>query len=153
MMGLEGVSKQYRGGRLALDDVTLSLPGGGSLGLVGESGWGKTTCVRLALGLARPTSGRLTFDGATYPASRRGLRGMRRQIGFVLQDPYDSLDPRMTIRDIVSEPLRIHGLPGGSGAKGDALVSQQPPAAGLPGPDLPSYPTRYSGRRRQRIRT
>jgi ABC-type glutathione transport system ATPase component len=151
MIGFEGVSKHYRGGRLALDDVTLSLPAGGSLGLVGESGSGKTTCVRLALGLARPTSGRLTFDGATYPASRRGLRGMRRQIGFVLQDPYDSLDPRMTIRQIVSEPLRIHGLPGGSGARGDALVAEQLAAVGLAGADLHSYPSRYSGGGRQRI--
>src|SRR5258708_13971282 len=141
MMGLEGVSKQYRGGRLALDDVTLSLPGGGSLGLVGESGSGKTTCVRLALGLARPTSGRLTFDGATYPASRRGLRGMRRRIGFVLQDPYDSLDPRMTIRQIVSEPLRIHGLPAARGAHGPALVAEQLAPVGLPGPDPPRYPS------------
>src|SRR5260221_4145742 len=151
MIGFEGVSKHYRGGRLALDDVTLSLPAGGSLGLVGESGSGKTTCVRLALGLARPTSGRLTFDGASYPASRRGLPGMRRQIGFVLQDPYDSLDPRMTIREIISEPLRIHGLPGGSGAKGDALVSEQLAAVGLAGADLHSYPSRYSGGSRQRI--
>ena len=151
MIGFEGVSKHYRGGRLALDDVTLSLPAGGSLGLVGESGSGKTTCVRLALGLARPTSGRLTFDGATYPASRRGLRGMRRQIGFVLQDPYDSLDPRMTIRQIVSEPLHIHGLPGGSGARGDALVAEQLAAVGLAGADLHSYPSRYSGGGRQRI--
>jgi ABC-type glutathione transport system ATPase component len=151
MIGFEGVSKHYRGGRLALDDVTLSLPAGGSLGLVGESGSGKTTCVRLALGLARPTSGRLTFDGAAYPASRRGLRGMRRQIGFVLQDPYDSLDPRMTIRQIVSEPLRIHGLPGGSGARGDALVAEQLAAVGLAGADLHSYPSRYSGGGRQRI--
>jgi ABC-type glutathione transport system ATPase component len=151
MIGFEGVSKQYRGGRLALDDVTLSLPAGGSLGLVGESGSGKTTCVRLALGLARPSSGRLTFNGVSYPASRRRLRALRRQIGFVLQDPYDSLDPRMTIRDIVSEPLRIHGLPGGSGARRDALVAEQLAAVGLAGADLRSYPSHYSGGGRQRI--
>src|SRR5246127_4773551 len=106
MIGFERVSKRYRGGRLALDDVTFAVPSGGSLGLVGESGSGKTTCVRLALGLARPSSGRLTFNGAGYPRTRHGLRALRKQIGFVLQDPYDSLDPRMTIRDIVSEPLR-----------------------------------------------
>jgi peptide/nickel transport system ATP-binding protein len=151
MIGFEAVSKRYRGGTLALDEVTLSLPAGGSLGLVGESGSGKTTCVRLALGLERPTSGRLTFNGASYPGSRRSLRALRKQIGFVLQDPYDSLDPRMTIGDIVSEPLHIHGLPGGSGARGEALVAEQLAAVGLAGADLHSYPSRYSGGGRQRI--
>src|SRR5262249_51520720 len=151
MIGFDAVSKRYRGGRLALDDVTLSLPAGGSLGLVGESGSGKTTCVRLALGLERPSSGRLTFNGVGYPASRRGLRALRKQIGFVLQDPYDSLDPRMTIGDIVSEPLRIHRLPGGRGAHGEALVAEHLVAVGLAGADLHSYPSRYSGGGRQRI--
>ncbi len=151
VIGFDRVSKQYRGGRLALDDVSLALPAGGTLGLVGESGSGKTTCVRLALGLERPTSGQLSFDGAAYPAGRRGLRSLRRQIGFVLQDPYDSLDPRMTIRDIVSEPLRIHHLPGGHGARADELVAEQLAAVGLPGADLRSYPSRYSGGGRQRI--
>lgn len=151
MIGFEGVSKSYRGGRLALDDVTFAVPGGGSLGLVGESGSGKTTCVRLALGLDTPTSGRLTFNGTAYPPGRGKLRVLRRQIGFVLQDPYDSLDPRMTIRDIVTEPLRIHGLPGGRGPDGDALVTEQLSAVGLPGADLRSYPSRYSGGGRQRI--
>ena len=151
VIGFDRVSKQYRGGRLALDDVTLSLPAGGSLGLVGESGSGKTTCVRLALGLERPTSGQLTFNGTAYPVGRARSRPLRRQIGFVLQDPYDSLDPRMTISDIVTEPLRIHRLPGGRGARGDALVADQLAAVGLPGADLRSYPSRYSGGGRQRI--
>lgn len=151
MIGFEGVSKKYRGGRLALDDVTFAVPEGGSLGLVGESGSGKTTCIRLALGLERPTAGGLTFNGTPYPAGRGKLRVLRRRIGFVLQDPYDSLDPRMTIRDIVTEPLRIHGLPGGRGSAGDALVTEQLSAVGLPGADLRSYPARYSGGGRQRI--
>jgi peptide/nickel transport system ATP-binding protein len=151
MIGFEGVSKQYRGGRLALDDVTFTVPSGGSLGLVGESGSGKTTCIRLALGLERPTAGRLTFNGAAYPSGRGRLRVLRRQIGFVLQDPYDSLDPRMRLRDIVTEPLRIHGLPGGRGSGSSALASEQLAAVGLPGADLHSYPARYSGGGRQRI--
>jgi peptide/nickel transport system ATP-binding protein len=70
VIAFDQVSEQYRGGRLALDDITLALPVGASLGLVGESGSGKTTCVRLALGLERPTAGRLTFNGAAYPAGR-----------------------------------------------------------------------------------
>jgi peptide/nickel transport system ATP-binding protein len=151
MIGFEGVSKKYRGGRLALDDVTFAVPDGGSLGLVGESGSGKTTCIRLALGLERPTSGRLTFNGTPYPAGRGKLRVLRSRIGFVLQDPYDSLDPRMMIRDIVTEPLRIHRLPGGRGPGGDALAAEQLSAVGLPGADLRSYPARYSGGGRQRI--
>lgn len=151
MIGFEAVTKRYRGGRLALDNVTLTLAAGRSLGLVGESGSGKTTCVRLALGLERPTSGRLTFNGVRYPAGRRELRALRRQIGFVLQDPYDSLDPRMTIRDIVIEPMRIHRLAGWRGAAGDALVAERLAAVGLPGADLRSYPSRYSGGGRQRI--
>ncbi len=151
MISFEGASKRYRGGRLALDDVTFTVPDGGSIGLVGESGSGKTTCIRLALGLERPTAGRLTFGGTPYPSGRSRLRVLRRQIGFVLQDPYDSLDPRMTIRDIVAEPLRVHGLPGGRGQGGDALVAGQLAAVGLPGADLRSYPARYSGGGRQRI--
>ena len=147
MIGFEAVTKRYRGDRLALDGVTLALPVGGSLGLVGESGSGKTTCVRLALGLERPTSGRLTFRGAAYPAGRRGLRDLRAKIGFVLQDPYDSLDPRMTIRDIVAEPLRIHGLPGGRGARADALVAEQLAAVGLPGRRLAQLSLALLGRR------
>ncbi len=151
MIGFETVTKLYRGGRLALDGVSFTVPDGGSLGLVGESGSGKTTCIRLALGLERPTSGRLSFGGVPYPSGRGRLRALRRQIGFVLQDPYDSLDPRMTIRDIVTEPLRIHGLPGGRGPSGDALVTEQLTAVGLPGAELRSYPARYSGGGRQRI--
>jgi oligopeptide/dipeptide ABC transporter ATP-binding protein len=151
VIAFDQVSKRYRGGRLALDDVTFALPAGGSLGLVGESGSGKTTCVRLALGLERPTAGRLTFNGVAYPAGRSGLRPLRRQIGFVLQDPYDSLDARMTIRDIVAEPMVIHRLPGGRGSRGDELVAELLAAVGLPGADLRSYPSRYSGGGRQRI--
>ena len=75
MIGFEGVSKRYRGGRLALDDVTFTVPDGGSLGLVGESGSGKTTCVRLALGLDRPTTGRLTFGGTAYPSGSERAAG------------------------------------------------------------------------------
>jgi oligopeptide/dipeptide ABC transporter ATP-binding protein len=153
VIGFEKVSKRYRGGRLALDEVSLELAPGGSLGLVGESGSGKTTCVRLALGLERPTSGRLTFNGEPYPRGRRSLRSLRRQIGFVFQDPYDSLDPRMRLSQIVAEPLRIGGRPGRGrpGPGTDQRVAEQLAAVGLPDADLRSYPARYSGGGRQRI--
>jgi ABC-type glutathione transport system ATPase component len=147
MLEFSSVSKYYR--RLAaLDNVSLSLTRGSTLGLVGESGSGKTTCVRLALGLEQPSAGRLTFDGAPYPRGRRGLRRVRRQIGFVLQDPYDSLDPRMRLRDIVSEPARIHRL---RDRGTDRRVSELLAAVGLPDAPLDSYPARYSGGGRQRI--
>ena len=147
LIGFESVSRYYRG-LAALDQVSLSLTRGSTLGLVGESGSGKTTCVRLALGLEHPSAGRLTFDGAAYPSGRRRLRRVRRQIGFVLQDPYDSLDPRMRLRDIVSEPLRIHRL---RDRDTDRRVSELLAAVGLPDAPLDSYPARYSGGGRQRI--
>jgi len=153
VIGFEHVSKVYRGGRVALDDVTFSLPPGGRLGLVGESGSGKTTCVRLALGLERPSSGRLTFRSDPYPRGRRGLRPLRRQVGFVLQDPYDSLDPRMRLGEIVAEPLRSAGraVPGRAPGEVAGLVAGQLAAVGLPGADLRAHPSRYSGGGRQRI--
>jgi ABC-type glutathione transport system ATPase component len=147
IVAFESVSKYYRG-LAALDRVSLALPRGTALGLVGESGSGKTTCVRLALGLERPSSGRLTFAGAPYPRSRRRMRPLRRQVGFVLQDPYDSLDPRMQLRDVVSEPLRVHRL---RARDTDARVREMLAAVGLADAPLDSYPARYSGGGRQRI--
>lgn len=147
VLGFESVSKYYRG-LTALDSVSLSLTRGSTLGLVGESGSGKTTCVRLALGLERPSSGRLIFDGVPYPRGRRRLRKVRGRLGFVLQDPYDSLDPRMRLRDIVAEPLRIHRLAGRNTGR---RVSELLAAVGLPDAPLKSYPSRYSGGGRQRI--
>jgi oligopeptide/dipeptide ABC transporter ATP-binding protein len=147
VLGFESVTKRYRG-LAAVDEVTLSLPSGSTLGLVGESGSGKTTCVRLALGLERPTAGALTFGGLPYPHGRRALRRVRRRIGFVLQDPYDSLDPRMTIGDIVAEPLRIHRQAGHDTRR---RVCDVLAAVGLPDAPLDSYPARYSGGGRQRI--
>jgi oligopeptide/dipeptide ABC transporter ATP-binding protein len=148
VISFESVTKRYRGGVTALDEVSLALPSGVTLGLVGESGSGKSTCVRLALGLDRPTAGRVTFRGQPYPRSRRRLRPLRRQFGFVLQDPYDSLDPRLTLRDIVSEPLRVHGL---RSRDSDRRITELLAAVGLRDATLDSYPSRYSGGGLQRI--
>jgi peptide/nickel transport system ATP-binding protein len=147
VLGFDRVTKLYRG-LAAVDQVSFTLHGGRTLGLVGESGSGKSTCVRLALGLERPSSGQLTFAGQPYPRSRRRLRPLRRRVGFVLQDSYDSLDPRLRLRDIVAEPLRVHRIrAGGAGQRvADLLVS-----VGLPDASLDSYPSRYSGGGRQRI--
>ncbi len=141
------VTKRF-GRRVAVEDVDFDLPEGTTLGIVGESGSGKTTCVRLAVGLERPTAGAIQFRGGSYPRSRRGLKRIRRRIGLVQQDPYDSLDPRMTIGHVVAEPLRIHGVGRREGLdRATAALA----AAGLPDASLDSFPTAYSGGGRQRI--
>jgi ABC-type glutathione transport system ATPase component len=157
VIGFESVTKRYHG-VTALDQVSFTLPAGLTLGLVGESGSGKTTCVRLALGLERPTAGQVTFGGQPYPRSRRQLRPLRRQFGFVLQDPYDSLDPRRTLRDIVSEPLRVHGMRSRDTdgrdtdrRDTDTRIADMLAAVGLRDAPLGSYPSRYSGGGLQRI--
>lgn len=141
------VTKRF-GGRVGVDDVSFRLRPGVILGVVGESGSGKTTCIRMAVGLDRPSSGRILFHGRSYPRSRRSLRPIRRQLGFVFQDPYDSLDPRLTIGDIVTEPLRVHGVHGRTARQQAAAALA---AVGLPDAPLDSYPIRYSGGGRQRI--
>ena len=147
VISFRGVTKQF-GRRVAVEDVSFDLIEGRTLGIVGESGSGKTTCVRLAVALDRPTAGAVEFRGRAYPRSRRRLRHIRRRMGFVQQDPYDSLDPRMTIGDIVAEPLRIHGVRGRQALERAAGALT---AAGLPNAPLDSYPSAYSGGGRQRI--
>jgi oligopeptide/dipeptide ABC transporter ATP-binding protein len=147
VVSFRGVSKRF-GSRLAVEDAEFELAEGTTLGIVGESGSGKTTCVRLAIGLERPTAGTLLFHGRRYPRSRRRLRRIRRRVGLVQQDPYDSLDPRMTIGDIVAEPLRLYG---GRGREVLDRAAAALAAAGLPNAALTSYPRAYSGGGRQRI--
>ncbi len=145
LLELTDVHKHYRGVR-ALDGVSLSVTQGETLGMVGESGCGKSTAARLALGLERPTSGELRFRGRLYPRSPRQLRSLRRHIGIVFQDPYDSLDPRFTLRHLVDEPLRAHGLPHDRKRIEELLAS-----VGMANAPLDSYPAQYSGGQRQRI--
>ncbi|MGZ8571126.1 MAG: ABC transporter ATP-binding protein [Actinomycetota bacterium] len=147
LLAFRGVTKRY-GPRVAVEDVDLDVREGRTLGIVGESGSGKTTCVRLALALERPTSGSIWFRGTPYARSDAKMREVRRRIGFVFQDPYDSLDPRIRIGDVVAEPLRIHGVRRVERLRRaeDLLAS-----VGLPDAPLDSYPSRYSGGGRQRI--
>jgi oligopeptide/dipeptide ABC transporter ATP-binding protein len=145
LLELRDVHKHY-GSVRALDGVSLTVSAGETLGMVGESGSGKSTVGRIALGLERPTKGELRFDGRPYPRTPRGLRPIRRRVGIVFQDPYDSLDSRFTLRRLVDEPLRAHRLP-----RGDRRVSELLTSVGMENVALDSYPGQYSGGQRQRI--
>src|SRR3954454_11487238 len=105
-----GIFKRQVGNIHAVDGVDLSIRAGETLGLVGESGCGKTTLSRTIIKLTEPTGGKIFFNGRDITGfNRRRMRDVRRELQIVFQDPYASLNPRMTVRDIVSEPLRIHG--------------------------------------------
>jgi oligopeptide/dipeptide ABC transporter ATP-binding protein len=145
LLELRDVHKHY-GSVRALDGVSLTVAAGETLGMVGESGSGKSTVGRIALGLERPTKGELRFAGRPYPRTVRGLRPVRRRIGIVFQDPYDSLDSRFTLRRLVDEPLRAHGLP-----RGDRRVAELLTSVGMHDVPLDSYAGQYSGGQRQRI--
>ncbi len=133
---------------IALEDVSFVVRKGKILGLVGESGSGKTTCIRLALGLERPSAGRIRFMGRPYSYRSKEMKAIRRRIGFIFQDPYDALDPHLTLEEIIGEPLRAHGL---WNVTARERIRGLLDRVGLPDASLRSYPTRYSGGGLQRI--
>jgi oligopeptide transport system ATP-binding protein len=134
----------------AVDGVSFAVAPGETLGLVGESGCGKSTTGRAILQLVKPTAGSVTFEGVDVAkAGRRGLLELRRGMQAVFQDPYDSLNPRMKIGDIVGEPLAIHGL-----AKGEARserVGDLLELVGLNREMMSRRPSELSGGQRQRV--
>ncbi|MEK6608507.1 MAG: ABC transporter ATP-binding protein [Myxococcota bacterium] len=135
----------------AVEAVDLAVAPGETLALVGESGCGKSTLGRMMLRLYRPTSGQVIFDGAdlgALPPSR--LRALRRQMQIVFQDPFSSLNPRMTVASIVGEALEVHGLVRGRRAR-DERVTRVLERVGLRADALARYPHEFSGGQRQRI--
>ncbi len=134
----------------ALDGVSFAVEPGRSLGLVGESGAGKTTALSLLLGLTRPTSGEVLFEGAPLdPRDREQLRRFRRTVQPVFQDPYSSLDPRQSVGRIVGEPLASLGIASGTEAR--ERVARALEAVALPADAAGRYPHEFSGGQRQRI--
>src|SRR5579883_3020895 len=136
----------------AVDGVSFEIPRGRTLGLVGESGCGKSTVARLVVGLYRPTRGTIEFDGQdlSQHRSRREVERLRRRLQMIFQDPYASLNPRWRVRDIIAEPIRVHGLLRDGGAitrRVDELLAQ----VGLAAADGEKYPHEFSGGQRQRI--
>ncbi|MFJ2701979.1 ATP-binding cassette domain-containing protein [Streptomyces sp. NPDC087428] len=157
LLELVGLRKEFgsRTVNVAVDDVSLEVYEGETLALVGESGCGKTTLTRLLLQLVRPTSGSVHFDGrdlgALTPAE---LRGVRRQMQVVLQDPFSSMNPRMRVTDIVAEPLVTHE-PAARGRRARPRtrerVGELLEAVGLSAAHQDRYPHEFSGGQRQRI--
>ncbi|GAA2185975.1 ABC transporter ATP-binding protein [Micromonospora lupini] len=135
----------------AVDGVSFELRRGETLGVVGESGCGKSTLARLLMRLETPTSGRATLEGKDlFKASGSELRRLRRNMQMVMQDPYTSLNPRMTVGDIIGEPFEIHpdAAPKGSKAR---RVQELLDVVGLNPEHINRYPHQFSGGQRQRI--
>ncbi len=134
----------------AVDDVSLDIHSGETLGLVGESGSGKSTLGRLVLRLIEPTSGKILFEGCDLLAAGRGeMRRIRRDMQIIFQDPFGSLDPRMRVEDVISEPLIIHE-PMNPSAR-HMRVGELLRAVGLDQSAMRRFPHEFSGGQRQRI--
>ncbi|GMV93928.1 MAG: ABC transporter ATP-binding protein [Candidatus Hydrogenedentota bacterium] len=146
----KGVFSRTVGAVRAVDGVSFAIPRGKTLSLVGESGSGKTTCGRAILRLIEPTSGVVRFDGVDVTTlRRRELREMRKRMQIIFQDPYGSLNPRMTVYSMLSEILRVHRL--APKAKRRDRVIELLELVGLPPEAADRYPHEFSGGQRQRL--
>lgn len=145
-----GILQRVTGAVKAVDDVSFDVARGETLALVGESGCGKTTTGRTLLRLVEPTRGSVHFDGTDVMALKgEALRRMRRHMQIVFQDPYGSLNPRMTVGAAIKEGLIVHALT--EGAEADKRVARLLDEVGLRGEYAARYPHEFSGGQRQRI--
>ena len=146
-----GVLGKTQGYVKAVDGVTLEVRRGETLGIVGESGCGKTTLARTVVRLAEPTKGRIFFEGTDICKLRGSkLKPFRRKMQMVFQDPYASLDPRQNVRSALTEPMRIHHLVSGK-EEADKRASELVRIVGLNPDHLSRFPHEFSGGQRQRI--
>jgi len=145
-----GFLNRETGSIKALDGIDLEVKEGETLGLVGESGCGKSTLGRVLLKLLPASSGKVEFMGRDLSGlSEAQMKDVRKDIQIVFQNPYASLDPRMTIREILSEPFQVHGI--ASGVELDKKVEELISLVGLSTPMLDRYPHEFSGGQRQRV--
>lgn len=148
------VGRGMGGGRAvvrAVDEVSIEVQAGETLGLVGESGCGKSTLGRSILRLIEPTAGKVLFDGTDVTAlAPKQMRRLRRAMQIIFQDPVGSLNPRMTVRAMLGEPMRIHGLVADT-AEEDARVEELLLRVGLSPDVMGRYPHEFSGGQRQRL--
>ncbi|MGW4200616.1 ATP-binding cassette domain-containing protein [Streptomyces sp. NPDC004726] len=152
LLEVEGLEVEFRRRGTAfkaLNDISFTIERGKTMGLVGESGSGKTTIGRAILGLVSPSSGRISFEGKDITRlSRARRRPLSRDIQVVFQDPYTSLNPALTIEQILAEPLRVQGV---SRAEASRRVRGLLDRVGLPADAASRYPSEFSGGQRQRV--
>ena len=142
--------KEYGAGHRVVDDVSFAIGRGETLGLVGESGSGKSTVARMLLRLVEPTAGEVSYDGRDLlAASPQEMRGMRRRVQIVFQDPYAALNPRMRVQEILAEPFVIHNEKPAEGLP--TRLAEMLRTVGMEESALERFPHEFSGGQRQRI--
>src|SRR5207302_3811545 len=146
----KGLLRRTVGQVYAVDDVTFKIGEGETLGMVGESGCGKSTVARTVLRLIEPTDGSISLDGHDVTRLGKGdMRPYRRQMQIIFQDPFSSLNPRMSAGDIVGEPLQVHGI--AHGGEKETMVGELFDQVGLRRTQMNAFPHEFSGGQRQRI--